>query len=131
MVASSSSIVDAAKSAETGLHQRKQNAIPETASASYAAKTDAALGHHHHGHGHHGHDHGSAEEADALLAALRGKGDRGSNITLAGLVSNIGLCGAKGVAGVYLNSAALLADAAHSLSDMFADLVTLFCWKMS
>ncbi|EPQ32091.1 uncharacterized protein PFL1_00288 [Pseudozyma flocculosa PF-1] len=109
-----------------------------------AAEEDAGAAHHDHGHGdhdhkhslfghshHHGHDHGSAEEADQLIAALKGKGDRGSNITLLGLASNVGLCGAKGVAGVYLNSAALLADAAHSLSDMFADLVTLFCWKMS
>ncbi|KAK0539638.1 mitochondrial metal transporter [Tilletia horrida] len=87
---------------------------------------------HSHSHGHaHAHDHGSAEEADALLAALKGRGDRGSNITLLGLASNVVLCASKGVAGVYLNSAALLADAAHSLSDMFSDLVTLFCWKMS
>ncbi|CCF53870.1 hypothetical protein NDA11_000994 [Ustilago hordei] len=133
MTANTSSIVDATKSGEAELHQRKKNASPNGVNAG--TKTSAVLGHshshsHHHGH-HHGHDHGSAEEADALLAALKGKGDRGSNITLAGLVSNIGLCGAKGVAGVYLNSAALLADAAHSLSDMFADLVTLFCWKMS
>ena len=124
-------IVDAAKKGEAELQQRKKSGGRN----SVAAKTDAVLGghqhHHHHGLGHHHHDHGSAEEADALLAALKGKGDRGSNITLAGLVSNVGLCGAKGVAGVYLNSAALLADAAHSLSDMFADLVTLFCWKMS
>ncbi|SJX60183.1 related to MMT1-Mitochondrial iron transport protein [Sporisorium reilianum f. sp. reilianum] len=135
MAASTSSIVDAAKAGEAELHQRKKTAA-STVEPNAAAKTNAALGHHHHHHGHghghgHHHDHGSAEEADALLAALKGKGDRGSNITLAGLVSNVGLCGAKGVAGVYLNSAALLADAAHSLSDMFADLVTLFCWKMS
>lgn len=133
MSASKSSIVDAAKTGETELHQRKKTASLSSPSDSVSSKTTAALGHSHaHGHHHHhGHDHGSAEEADALLAALKGKGDRGSNITLAGLVSNVGLCGAKGVAGVYLNSAALLADAAHSLSDMFADLVTLFCWKMS
>lgn len=35
------------------------------------------------------------------------------------------------MAGVFLNSASLVADAAHSLSDMFSDMVTLFCWKMS
>lgn len=134
MTTSTSSIVDAAKAGETELHQRKKGATSPAAES--VSKTASVLGGHHHhahshSHGHHGHDHGSAEEADALLAALKGKGDRGSNITLAGLVSNVGLCGAKGVAGVYLNSAALLADAAHSLSDMFADLVTLFCWKMS
>ncbi|TKY90178.1 hypothetical protein EX895_000176 [Sporisorium graminicola] len=135
MAASTSSVLDATKAGEAQLHQRKKNATaPSTGEPDVAAKTNAVLGgnHHHHGHGHgHHHDHGSAEEADKLLDALKGKGDRGSNITLAGLVSNVGLCGAKGVAGVYLNSAALLADAAHSLSDMFADLVTLFCWKMS
>ncbi|CAE6458777.1 unnamed protein product, partial [Rhizoctonia solani] len=37
----------------------------------------------------------------------------------------------KGVAGVYLNSAALVADAAHSLSDLMGDFVTLACWKIS
>ncbi|PWN27384.1 cation efflux protein [Jaminaea rosea] len=79
----------------------------------------------------HSHAHGSPEEADRLIAALKGKGDRGSNITLLGLFSNIVLCISKGIAGVFLNSASLVADAAHSLSDMFSDLVTLFCWKMS
>lgn len=95
---------------------------------------------HEHGHSHgwfgHSHSHahgpeGSAEEADRLLAALKGKGDRGSNITVVGLIANLALCGAKGVAGVWLHSASLLADAAHSLSDTFSDIVTLFCWKMS
>lgn len=93
---------------------------------------------HNHSHGMFGHSHshahgseGSVEEADRLLKALKGKGDRGSNITVVGLIANLVLCGAKGVAGVFLHSASLLADAAHSLSDTFSDLVTLFCWKMS
>lgn len=120
--ATTSSIVNGANKSAAELHQRKHQVADKVHSHSHGI-----LGHSHS----HAHDHGSAEDADKLLAALKGKGDRGSNITLAGLVSNIGLCGAKGVAGVYLNSAALLADAAHSLSDMFADLVTLFCWKMS
>ena len=148
-------VASAVASAEQALqqHQRKQqaeqnrtdemtaSAVRQRASATtttkeVAAPATAADSHSHshsHAHGgHHGHDHGgSVEEADALLAALKGKGDRGSNITLVGLASNIGLCASKGVAGVYLNSASLLADAAHSLSDLFADLVTLFCWKMS
>jgi len=58
-------------------------------------------------------------------------GDRGSNITVVGLIANLILCGTKGLAGVWLHSASLLADAAHSLSDTFSDVVTLFCWKMS
>lgn len=113
----------------------RQRAAAATTTSKEAAASAAHSHSHSHSHahgGHHGHDHGgSVEEADALLAALKGKGDRGSNITLVGLASNIGLCASKGVAGVYLNSASLLADAAHSLSDLFADLVTLFCWKMS
>ncbi|KAG8722186.1 hypothetical protein FRC08_005935 [Ceratobasidium sp. 394] len=58
-------------------------------------------------------------------------GDRGSTITLIGLASNVVLSGAKGIAGVYLNSAALVADAAHSLSDLLGDFVTLACRRIS
>lgn len=43
-------------------------------------------------------------------------GDRGSRITLLGLFINVGLTGAKGVAGWHMHSASLLADAGHSLS---------------
>ena len=46
-------------------------------------------------------------------------GDRGSRITVIGLVSNVGLTAAKGAAGWYMNSASLLADAGHSLSGEF------------
>ncbi|PWO00718.1 hypothetical protein FA09DRAFT_314372 [Tilletiopsis washingtonensis] len=117
-------IVDSSTAAEAQLRQR---AKPQAAHA-HAAGAHA----HSHAHGHHGHDHAvTAEEADRIFAALQGKGDRGSNITLIGLGSNLVLCIAKTIAGVLLHSASLLADAAHSLSDMFSDIVTLFCWKMS
>lgn len=43
-------------------------------------------------------------------------GDRGSYITLVGLFSNIALTAAKGLAGWFMHSASLLADAGHSLS---------------
>jgi hypothetical protein len=36
----------------------------------------------------------------------------------AGLASNVGLTVTKGVAGIYMNSASLLAEAGHSLSDL-------------
>lgn len=125
--------------------QEKPTQLPEkmsTAEPSTLRQRAPAHDHHdhhdEHGHSHgilgghhHHHDHGSPEEADRLIAALKGKGDRGSNITLLGLLSNILLCISKGFAGVLLNSASLVADAAHSLSDMVSDLVTLFCWKMS
>ncbi|KAI8067902.1 cation efflux protein [Gongronella butleri] len=52
-------------------------------------------------------------------------------ITLVGLVANVGLTVSKGAAGWYMNSASLLADATHSLSDLLSDFVTLYTFKMS
>lgn len=99
--------------------------------------------HHSHGKGH-GHDHAHShslfsshvhdhsEGAGEILAALRGdKKDAGGRITLIGLASNIGLTATKGVAGIYMNSASLLAEAGHSLSDLLGDFVTLATWKLS
>jgi Co/Zn/Cd efflux system component len=48
------------------------------------------------------------------------EGDRGSAVTLVGLSANALLTGAKGAAGWYMNSAALLADAGHSLKGKHA-----------
>ncbi|KAF8200910.1 CDF-like metal transporter [Pholiota molesta] len=90
---------------------------------------------HTHSHSIFGHSHSHAEEhthdAEQIIAALKGSGDRGSYITLVGLFSNVALTAAKGVAGWYLHSASLLADAGHSLSDLLGDFVTLFCWRLS
>jgi len=80
-----------------------------------------------HSHGEEGHNHG----AEKIMAALEGAGDRGSQITLVGLFANICLTAAKGVAGWYMHSASLFADAGHSLSDLIGDFVTLFCWRLS
>ncbi|KAJ6499222.1 mitochondrial iron ion transporter [Mycena sanguinolenta] len=100
--------------------------------------------HHEHDHGHEhshshsnifaGHSHGPGANIDTtekLMAAFRGAGDRGSQITLIGLFANIGLCVIKGVAGYFTHSAALIADAGHSLSDLLGDGVTLVCWRLS
>lgn len=93
---------------------------------------------HSHSHSIFGHSHSNGMEdhphshgTEQIIAALEGKGDRGSQITLVGLVCNIGLTAAKGAAGWYLHSASLLADAGHSLSDLLGDFVTLFCWRLS
>lgn len=84
---------------------------------------------HAHSHSHsHSHSHGD-DEASALLAAIQGSTARGSRITLVGLAANVGLTGVKGVAGYTLGSAALLADAAHSGSDLVADVVTLATFR--
>ncbi|KAJ7045597.1 mitochondrial iron ion transporter [Mycena alexandri] len=80
------------------------------------------------------HTHGpgaSVDTAERLMAAFRGAGDRGSQITLLGLFANIGLTAVKGVAGYLTHSAALIADAGHSLSDLLGDSVTLICWRLS
>lgn len=82
-----------------------------------------------HTHSHNDNDHG--HDTEGLLQALQGAGDRGSRITLIGLYSNVVLTGAKGIAAWHMNSASLLADAGHSLSDLLGDFVTLFCWKLS
>ncbi|KIJ67917.1 hypothetical protein HYDPIDRAFT_107454 [Hydnomerulius pinastri MD-312] len=82
-----------------------------------------------HSHSHDDHDH--AHDAEQIVQALQGGGDRGSRITLIGLFVNVGLTGAKGLAGWHMHSASLLADAGHSLSDLLGDFVTLFCWKLS
>ncbi|KAF9033253.1 cation efflux protein [Hymenopellis radicata] len=91
---------------------------------------------HTHSHSHslfsHSHSHDDDHNHGAeIVAALQGKGDRGSQITLLGLASNVSLTIIKGVAGWFLHSASLLADAGHSLSDLLGDFVTLFCWKLS
>lgn len=92
---------------------------------------------HTHAHGlTHSHAHGSHTEETAVLSSafssLRSPSslDPGSRITLIGLFSNVGLTALKGVAGYILASSALLADAAHSGSDLIADVVTLASYRV-
>ncbi|GAA5954575.1 hypothetical protein JCM3765_003817 [Sporobolomyces pararoseus] len=92
---------------------------------------------HSHSHGlTHSHSHGSHTEETAVLSSafssLRSPSslDSGSRITLIGLFSNVGLTALKGVAGYVLASSALLADAAHSGSDLIADVVTLVSYRV-
>ncbi|KAJ7084477.1 CDF-like metal transporter [Mycena belliarum] len=92
---------------------------------------------HSHSHSHsvfsmHSHGHGTSNDtAERLMAAFRGAGDRGSQITLIGLFANISLTAVKGVAGYLTHSAALIADAGHSAGDLLGDSVTLICWRLS
>lgn len=53
------------------------------------------------------------------------------HVTGAGLFFNIALALLKGVAGVLSNSAAMVADAGHSLSDVLSDLVTLWALRIA
>jgi hypothetical protein len=74
---------------------------------------------HSHGlfHSHAGHDHSQGTE-QLIKAISSGQIDRGTRITLLGLGSNVALTISKGLAGLWMNSASLLAEAGHSLSDL-------------
>nr|AMM70775.1 CDF metal transporter 4 [Russula atropurpurea] len=89
---------------------------------------------HSHSHGifgGHSHDHDHDNHGGGLIETLQSGGDRGSRVTLVGLGANVILTSAKGAAGWFMNSAALLADAGHSLSDLLGDFVVLFSWRLS
>ncbi|KAJ1769509.1 mitochondrial metal transporter [Coemansia sp. RSA 1813] len=88
----------------------------------------------HHSHSHsHGlfsvHTHGSEDHASKIELLEHNKA--GSRITLIGMGANFGMSVAKGLAGVHFHSSALLADAAHSMSDIIGDLVTLYTFRKS
>ncbi|ORY35865.1 cation efflux family-domain-containing protein [Naematelia encephala] len=90
---------------------------------------------HDHDHAHgifHTHAHDHSEGAEQIIKALSsGRLDRGTKITLMGLGTNVGLTITKGLAGLWMNSASLLAEAGHSLSDLLGDFVTLATWRIS
>lgn len=77
---------------------------------------------HNHSHSHsifghtHSRDDGPSKEVESVLQVFQGKADRGSRITVIGLVVNVGLTISKFGAGWFMNSAALLAEAGHSAS---------------
>lgn len=77
---------------------------------------------HSHSHSHsifghtHSRDDGPSKEVESVLQVFQGKADRGSRITVIGLVVNVGLTISKFGAGWFMNSAALLAEAGHSAS---------------
>ncbi|EJF60357.1 cation efflux protein [Dichomitus squalens LYAD-421 SS1] len=79
----------------------------------------------------HRHDQGEdghAKDPEQIVQALKGEGTSSSHFSL---TSNVVLTGAKGAAGWYMNSAALLADAGHCLGDLIRDFITLFSWRLS
>ncbi|KAF9012398.1 mitochondrial iron ion transporter [Cyathus striatus] len=121
-------------------HSTKENRNSLNSNGNGAPHNDDHDHDHDHSHTHShsifGHTHapgepGHTKDPEKIIAALRGQGDRGSQITLVGLFSNVALTGAKGLAGWYMHSASLLADAGHSMSDLLGDFVTLYCWRFS
>ncbi|KAJ1942225.1 mitochondrial metal transporter [Kickxella alabastrina] len=77
----------------------------------------------------HSHTHSTSETA-AKMDILEHH-QAGSRITLIGMGANVGMSVAKGIAGIYFHSSALLADAAHSMSDILGDVVTLYTFRKS
>lgn len=115
----------------------RQRTTPSSPSARISTSASQLSPPHSHGHSHsHSHSHGSHTQETAVLSSafssLRSPSslDPGSRITLIGLFSNVGLTALKGVAGYVLASSALLADAAHSGSDLIADVVTLASYRV-
>ncbi|KAI8323545.1 hypothetical protein GQ54DRAFT_103857 [Martensiomyces pterosporus] len=105
--------------------------VLRTRHRSTDSKTDGA---HSHVHSHglfsaHSHVHSSEETASKIDLLEHHRA--GSRITLVGMGANLGMSVMKGAAGVHFHSSALLADAAHSLSDILGDLVTLYTFRKS
>ncbi|KAJ2395427.1 mitochondrial metal transporter, partial [Coemansia sp. RSA 2559] len=116
-----------------------QDAASNFSSFSHALRKagDSTVGptkesHHSHSHSHSifsVHSHGSEEHAGKIELLEHNKA--GSRITLIGMGANFGMSVAKGLAGVHFHSSALLADAAHSMSDIIGDIVTLYTFRKS
>ncbi|PRP83891.1 rhamnogalacturonase B [Planoprotostelium fungivorum] len=74
---------------------------------------------------HAGHSHEPIRASGKTLAERAKEGDMAKKVTWVGLGSNVLMTGGKFAAGVLGNSAALVADSIHSLSDLVSDIVTL------
>ncbi|KAK9242993.1 cation efflux family-domain-containing protein [Lipomyces tetrasporus] len=101
----------------------------------------SSSGSHKHDHNHdlnHDHSHTTADHShshsifhshshthDSSLLLSDDVTDPGVRITRIGLWVNLGMAVAKGIGGYVFNSKALIADAAHALSDLLSDFLTL------
>ena len=79
-----------------------------------------------HSHSHHGHSH---EQNTEKPGTVRYKETR--NVTLVGMVVNIGLSLAQLIGGTFTHSQALIADGVHTLSDLASDVVVLIAAKLA
>lgn len=127
--------------------RQQHDHAPSNSDSNSHSHSHGIFGGHSHSHGHdHDHDHGggliqtlqSGGTPPSLYRCVRTlpahspflpsfflEGDRGSRVTLIGLGANVLLTSAKGAAGWFMNSAALLADAGHSLSGEHSSQVCL------
>ena len=77
--------------------------------------------HRHHG----GHSHSHHHNHDNTYLTSTNKKDPGVRITRIGLYVNCLMAAGKAAGGYFLNSQSLLADAAHSFTDLVSDILTL------
>ncbi|CAI5734795.1 unnamed protein product [Hyaloperonospora brassicae] len=62
---------------------------------------------------------------------LLSQGNEAIKITRVGMCINVAMAATKGAVGIAIHSSALVADAAHSLSDLLSDVVTLWSVKVA
>ncbi|KAJ1731811.1 mitochondrial metal transporter [Coemansia biformis] len=119
---------DAASSFSSFSHARRKERDGESHTHGLASANPHS---HSHSHGLFGsHSHGcGGETADKIDLIEHSRA--GSRITLVGIGANVGMGVAKGAAGLIFHSSALVADAAHSLSDILGDVVTLYTFRKS
>jgi hypothetical protein len=119
-------VIHASKFGLHGGHGHSHHSDNKSSSRELKSSTEPSssswFGHgHSHGSGH-GHSHGGPLDVEDKSGALR-------KVTVYGAAVNVALSIGKGVAGVMGNSAAMIADAAHSLSDLISDFVTIWVLK--
>ncbi|KAK9457375.1 hypothetical protein V1511DRAFT_455820 [Dipodascopsis uninucleata] len=78
-----------------------------------------------HSHSHSLFSHSHSHSHDVSLLTSKNSSDPGVRITRLGLWVNLGMVVAKGVGGYIFNSKSLTADAAHAMSDLLSDFLTL------
>lgn len=76
-------------------------------------------------------DEGASQEQKSVAAQEWEKTQAAERVTVAGTVVNIGLTVFKFVAGIIGRSSVMVADAGHSLSDLFSDVVTLYTVRIA
>uniref|UniRef100_A0AAV1U7I8 Cation efflux protein cytoplasmic domain-containing protein n=1 Tax=Peronospora matthiolae TaxID=2874970 RepID=A0AAV1U7I8_9STRA len=68
---------------------------------------------------------------DEVQTLFLSQGKEAIKITRLGMYVNVAMAATKGAVGVAIHSSALIADAAHSLSDLLSDVVTLWSVKVA
>ena len=76
-------------------------------------------------------DEGALQEEKSVAALEWEKTQAAERVTVAGTLVNIGLTVFKLIAGIIGKSSAMVADAGHSLSDLFSDIVTLYTVRIA